>query len=116
MVDDALDECFCVLGFFDFGGDESVLDYDLTIDEVFRQDEYTGMGAKGYFTCVAVAEKDLGFACVFALASGEGECYCCHIFLILYMANLLKTGDKNNLFCPPNLFLMKTGENGCSGL
>ena len=29
--------------------------------------------------------------------------------------NLLKTGDKNNLFCPPNLFLMKTDENGCSG-
>ena len=98
---------------FDFGGDESVRDDDLAIDEVFRQDEYTGVGAKGDLACIAVAEKDLGFAGVFALASGEGECYCCYIFLILFYGNLLKTGDKNNLFCPPNLFLMKTDEIGC---
>ena len=84
VIYDALYECFGFLCFFDFWGDESVLDYDLTIDEVFRQDEYTGVGAKGDFTCVAVAEKDLGFAGVFARASGEGECYCCHIFLILF--------------------------------
>lgn len=31
------------------------------------------------------------------------------------MANLLKTGDKNNLFCPPNLFLMKTTDMGSFG-
>jgi len=84
VIYDALYECFGFLCFFDFWGDESVLDYDLTIDEVFRQDEYTGVGAKGDFTCVAVAEKDLGFAGVFARTSGEGECYCCHIFLILF--------------------------------
>ena len=50
----ALDECFGFLCFFDFGGDESVLDDDLTIDEVFRQNEYTGVGAKGDLACVAV--------------------------------------------------------------
>lgn len=72
MIYDAFYECFSFLGFFDFRGDESVLDYDLTIDEVSRQDEYTGVGAKCDFTCVAVAEKDLGFAGVFARASGEG--------------------------------------------
>ena len=31
------------------------------------------------------------------------------------MANLLKTGDKNNLFCPPNSLLMKTTDMGSFG-
>ena len=67
--DDALDEYFCILGFFYFGGDESVFDDDLAIDEVFGEDEDTGVGAKGDFACVAVAEQDFGFAGVFARAS-----------------------------------------------
>lgn len=70
--DDSLDECFRVLGFFDFGGYESVLDDDLAIDEELGEDEDTGMCAKGDFAGVAVAEKDFGFAGVFACAGGEG--------------------------------------------
>ena len=89
------------------GGDESVLDDDLTIDEVFRQDEYTGVGAKGDFTCVAVSEQDFGFAVVFARASGEGECYCCHnvsIRLGFNNGKFTKYGGQKQLKLSPKFF------------
>ena len=47
VICDALDECFGFLGFFDFGGDESVFDDDLAVNKVFGEDEDTGVGAKG---------------------------------------------------------------------
>ena len=107
--DDALDECFCILGLFYFGGDESVFDDDLAIDEVFGEDEDTGVGAKGDFTGVAVAEKDFGFAGVFARASGEGECYCCHIFLILFYGKFTQNGGQKQLILSPKFI---SDENG----
>ena len=107
VIYDALYECFCFLCFFDFGGDESVLDDYLAIDEVFRQDEYTGVSAKGDFACVTVAEKDLGFAGVFARASGEGECYCCHnvsIRLGFNYGKFTKYGGQKQLKLSPKFF------------
>ena len=46
---------------------------------------------------------------VFARASGEGECYCCHIFLILFYGKFTQNGGQKQLILSPKFI---SNENG----